>query len=294
VEIGRLFLRAPSDGFFEEQRQALWDRHKQELECWHGPLEDEEGRPYFANSSLGTTAWEDPRVETQFHWELERTLLEALEQSLPAMSVDDELPVFGARARFEEPTGYAQSCDSYPLYADQTIYPQQQLWTHDEMQGRVQSPLLRMARERTDTARINRDVAAKSDQQQTYKKMIEALNSIDYIRKDEAEAQRMLISRHLRERLDRIRSHEKEQHEAQYGEAWRRSVEAMEAAKREEEVHKKAMADSEEACRAEQFRQRCEEERHAAEVRRLEDEERQAAEEARRRVLAEKAAQLEA
>jgi len=203
------------------------------------------------------------------------------------MAADDELPVFGARA---SPEG----CDSHPLYADQTMYPQEQRWAQDEMQGRVQSPLLRMARERTDTARINRDVAAKSDQQRTYKKMIESLNHIDYIRKDEAEAQRMLISRRLRERLDRIRSHEKKQHEDQYGEAWRRSVEAMEAAKREEEVHKKAIADAEEACRAEQFRQRCEEECRAAEARRLEDEERQAVEEARQCVLREQAAQLEA
>jgi len=295
VEIGRLFLRAPTDGFFEEQSQALWDRHKQELECWHGPLEDEEGRPYFANSSLGTTSWEDPRVETQIQWELERTLLEALERSLPAVAVDSELPAFGARTSRQESTGLAQGPDAHQFHADQTTYPQQQLWAQDEMQGRLQSPLLRMARERTDKARCNkRDVAAKTDQQQTYKKMIEALTSIDYIRKDEAEAQRMLFSRRVRERLDRIRSREKEQYEAQYGEAWKRSVEAMEAAKREEEVRKKAIADAEEVFRAEQFRQRCEEERHAAEVRRVEEEERKAAEEARQRVLAEKAAQLEA
>jgi len=294
VEIGRLFLRAPADGFFEEQTQALLDRHKQELECWHGPLEDEEGRTYFANSSLGTTSWEDPRVETQFHWELEKTLLEALERSLPAVAVDSELPVFGARANPEHPTEFAQDPDSHLLSADQTMYPQEQSWALDEAQGRVQSPLLRMARHRTDVARNNRDVAAKADQQQAYKKMIEALNDIDYIRKDEAEAQRMIISRRLTERLDRIRAREKEQHEAQYGEAWRRSVEAMEEAKREEEALKKALADAEEARRAEQFRQRCEEERQAAEVRRLEEEERKAAEEARQRALAEKAAQLEA
>merc|ERR1711933_213170 len=175
------------------------------------------------------------------------------------MAVDDDLPVFGTRPD----TGFAQGHDSRPLYADQTLHPQEQPWAWDEMQGRVQSPLL-LARQRTDTACINRDVAAKSDQQQTYKKMTEALNNIDYIRKDEAEAQRMLFSRRVRERLDRIRSGEKKQYEARYGEAWRRSVEAMEAAKREEEVHKKAIADAEEACRAEQFRRRCEEERRAA------------------------------
>ncbi|CAK8994386.1 unnamed protein product, partial [Durusdinium trenchii] len=65
IDIGRGYLQAPSDGYFEEQKMALWAAHKHNLEGWHGPHVDEDGREYYANSELNVSSWQDPREETQ-------------------------------------------------------------------------------------------------------------------------------------------------------------------------------------------------------------------------------------
>mmetsp|Transcript_36582 Transcript_36582/g.84108 ORF Transcript_36582/g.84108 Transcript_36582/m.84108 type:complete len:394 (+) Transcript_36582:85-1266(+) len=89
VEIGRAYLAAPKDdqeGFFEEQRGLLWHQHKQDLECWHGPFPDAEGRHYFVNSIAGVSSWQDPRVDAQYMFELESGLLTTLQEVLPPPS----------------------------------------------------------------------------------------------------------------------------------------------------------------------------------------------------------------
>eukprot|EP00913_Durusdinium_trenchii_P014912 g13986.t1 len=80
IDIGRGYLQAPSDGYFEEQKMALWAAHKHNLEGWHGPHVDEDGREYYANSELNVSSWQDPREETQFIFELQSGLLDALEE----------------------------------------------------------------------------------------------------------------------------------------------------------------------------------------------------------------------
>mmetsp|Transcript_45178 Transcript_45178/g.79538 ORF Transcript_45178/g.79538 Transcript_45178/m.79538 type:complete len:341 (+) Transcript_45178:69-1091(+) len=82
VEAGRLFLQKPSDDLFEEQKVLLWHHHKEQLDSWHGPLKDDEGRSYFVNSATGVSSWEDPRLKTQYMYDLEVGLLESLQEFL--------------------------------------------------------------------------------------------------------------------------------------------------------------------------------------------------------------------
>lgn len=100
VEAGRLFLQKPSDDLFEEQKVLLWHHHKEQLDSWHGPLKDDEGRAYFVNSATGVSSWEDPRLKTQYMYDLEVGLLDSLQeflQSSPCQSHSAALdsPSFG-------------------------------------------------------------------------------------------------------------------------------------------------------------------------------------------------------
>lgn len=82
LEAGRLYLQQSGDNFFEEQRVLLWYEHKDDLESWHGPLEDADGAAYFVNSATGQSSRLDPREETQYIYQLEAVLLKGLERAL--------------------------------------------------------------------------------------------------------------------------------------------------------------------------------------------------------------------
>jgi len=289
IDLGRQYLQAPSETFFEDQMALLWDQHKRDLDAWHGPMTDDEGRYYYINSSNGVSSRQDPRQNTQFYWEVERTILETLRDTLVVPDEPEGLPNFGLSdeellSRLETPDVYR--CDAAPEL-ESTLGESPSQWGGTAK--RASQLQMEMARERTEQAgRVHRE-----DLKAAYQQMIKSLDGIDYVIKDEAEAQRMLMTRKLRERRDRRRRREQEEHERRYGEEWKRSLEAMEVAKREEEARKKAEADAEEVRKAELFRQQQEEEKRLAQERRKEEEERKAAEEERQRVLAEKAAKLE-
>lgn len=100
IDIGRLYLQQPDDNFFEENRALLWDHHKSELEKWHGPFQNAEGRMYFLNSESASTSFEDPREETQFLFELETQLLDSLEDVLTSKQ-EEQAPTFGHAAEPE-------------------------------------------------------------------------------------------------------------------------------------------------------------------------------------------------
>jgi len=86
IETGRSYMQSPNENFFEEQKVLLWHHHKLELDDWHGPLTDSEGRNYFVNSSSGKTSVHDPREHTQYIFELECSVLDRLQDVLPAPS----------------------------------------------------------------------------------------------------------------------------------------------------------------------------------------------------------------
>lgn len=94
VEIGRAYMQSQSEGFFEEQKGLLWHQHKHELDCWHGPFTDDEGRQYYVNSTEGVSSWQDPRIDAQYIFELEAGLLASLEEVLPPPVPDT--PGFGS------------------------------------------------------------------------------------------------------------------------------------------------------------------------------------------------------
>mmetsp|Transcript_34330 Transcript_34330/g.71467 ORF Transcript_34330/g.71467 Transcript_34330/m.71467 type:complete len:352 (-) Transcript_34330:47-1102(-) len=96
LQSGRRYLTSPSEGFFEEQKVQLWERLKADLDCWYGPLESPEGRAYFAHSLSGHSSWRDPRVDTQFLFDLEGGLLDSLAEMLPPPE-ELQVPCFGSR-----------------------------------------------------------------------------------------------------------------------------------------------------------------------------------------------------
>lgn len=83
VEIGRAYLQRRTETFFEDQKALLWHQHKNDLDSWHGPFADDEGRSYFVNAALGISSWNDPRVDAQYIFELEGGLLATLAEVLP-------------------------------------------------------------------------------------------------------------------------------------------------------------------------------------------------------------------
>lgn len=93
VELGRLYLQEPNDNFVDEHKALLWEEHKHELEKWHGPFENAEGRQYFVNSESAATTFEDPREETQFIYEMESGLFDTLQDLFPVPG--PEAPTFG-------------------------------------------------------------------------------------------------------------------------------------------------------------------------------------------------------
>jgi len=96
VETGREYLQNPSEDFWEERKVSFWKDLKAGLEGWYGPLDGPHGRPYYANSLTGESSWRDPRVEAQWFYDLESTLLDSLEASMPAPG-DLVVPGFGQR-----------------------------------------------------------------------------------------------------------------------------------------------------------------------------------------------------
>jgi len=282
IDIGRFYLQAPSEGFFEEQKMRLWAHHKQDLEGWHGPHVDEEGREYFANSELGVSSWQDPRHETQHIFEVQSNLLDALEEMLPGYLLDTQgdLPGFGLLDR--QPTsgmlevrGNSFCNDSQPTSPTRSPSPQRS----------VSSPDL-AKKQHSLTAKLERPEPTFAE---LHASLLQTLETFFYIYRDDEEAQHLLIQRKLKERrlrkqrldeaerrklhaeLEEMRRQEDERRQEE--DARREAAAAAERAKREAEEKKKR----EEEQKAEAERQRI----MAEEQRRQEEAERKA-EEARR------------
>eukprot|EP00929_Paragymnodinium_shiwhaense_P030441 TRINITY_DN17251_c0_g1_i2.p1 TRINITY_DN17251_c0_g1~~TRINITY_DN17251_c0_g1_i2.p1 ORF type:complete len:619 (+),score=226.66 TRINITY_DN17251_c0_g1_i2:168-2024(+) len=291
VLIGRQYLQAPRLGYFDEQKQALWEEHKAELAGWQ-EVADEEGRTYYANNTTGATKWHDPREETQFFYELETQMLDAMHDSLPPPEEEVELPCFGGGG------GGGGSPTQPQLYSNGA----EVLTLSDSGSARPDSPGLspispnssgshaRM-RNRDQEAADLKERQERSEFKCTFEKMWEAFEYIDYVYRDEREAQFLLFTRKLKERRLRKRQKEKEEYERKFGEAWRLQQEMIDEQRREEEARKKALADAEEERREREFREQQEEERRLeAEARAQAQEARRKAEEARLKMEAEEKA----
>lgn len=272
IDIGRGYLQAPSDGYFEEQKMALWALHKQNLEGWHGPHVDEEGREYFANSELGVSSWTDPRQETQYIFEIQTGLLDALEEMLPSYVEipAGDLPGFGLLDRAPPP----MRGDSFADFAECPTSP-----------GRT-TPCSRIASPDVHRPKTpHQPLTAKTDRPEMSDaecrlKLVKELDSFFYIYKDDEEAQRLLIGRKLKER--RLRKQKVDDDLAQ------KLREELEEMRRQEEERQKEEAARREAARvAEQQRREAEEQRRKEQERRIQ-EEKTRKEEEERRVVEEK------
>lgn len=274
LDIGRVYLRAPTETFFNEQKQAIWDQHLKDLESWHGPLADDEGRQYFSNSVLGVSSWHDPREETQFIFEIESNLLDALKDTLPDYGPED-LPAFGG-------SGGAKKDVAAPHSPKEPRSPQSP--------KEPQSPPNRPCTPRSALT-IGERVAQGLEQNQAchrtvFKKMMKDADYVNYMLRDAEEAQLLTIKRKVRDRERRKKGFlEAEVRKRQQEEAIKMALAAAEEEKKAEIVRKMR----EEQQRAEEDRQKKLAEEEAArkeEERKLEEE--------RQRVLAEKeAARLE-
>lgn len=103
VEVGRMHLRNPVEGLFEEQRKVLWTEHKAELDCWHGPVQDDEGNSYFVNSRDGISSWQDPRISAQYLFDVQSSLMRHLQGILAAEA--EEIGDFGGGTPWETDDG---------------------------------------------------------------------------------------------------------------------------------------------------------------------------------------------
>merc|ERR1719350_2099925 len=85
VDVARLYFQEgchQGDAFWEDQKDNVWQEHKEALELWHGPFADWQGRSYFVNSSTGLSTMQDPRVEEQFVYDIELQVLDGLRETL--------------------------------------------------------------------------------------------------------------------------------------------------------------------------------------------------------------------
>lgn len=105
VEVGRMHLRSGGgDQLFEEQHRVLWAEHKAELDSWHGPIQDDEGNSYFVNSRDGISSWQDPRINAQYIFDVQSSLLRHLQGILAAEDGDDD-GCFGGGTPWETEDG---------------------------------------------------------------------------------------------------------------------------------------------------------------------------------------------
>ncbi|CAJ1381276.1 unnamed protein product [Effrenium voratum] len=296
IDIGRGYLQAPFDGYFEEQKMGLWASHKRDLEGWHGPHVDEEGREYFANSEKGISSWQDPRHETQYLFEIQSGLLDALEEMLPQYVQDTDLPGFGLLDRqpqlMEVRGSSFADCPTSPGRST----PRSRVASPEAKRDRVHAAL---------TAKMDRPEISYAECRQN---LVNALNQFFFIYKDDEEAQKLLIGRKLKERrlrrqrldeeersklqqeLEEMRRHEEER---QKEEAARR--EAAQAAERaRKEAEEKQRREKEQRAEEERQRQMQQEQQKADEEKRRQEEakreEQRKVEEARQKKLAEEQA----
>jgi len=181
IDIGRLYLQQLTESFFEEHKDWLWHQHKQELDIWHGPFSTHTGQHYFVNSATGMSSSRDPRVETQYMFELESNLLDSLQSHLPP-------PVPNTPGR-----NWGEASPSSPTSTPWTTCEGAEVLTLEGGQGPATARLAAL--------RHNLYVDHKS----TLLKMGSAAERLYEIRRDEVESQRLQISRKVADRKARSR-----------------------------------------------------------------------------------------
>lgn len=294
LNISRMYLHTPTENFFEEQKVALYDRHKEQLDNWYGPLEDETGRQYFANDSLGISSWHDPREETQHLWGLQSDLLDALKDMLYDY-LPQKLPAFGSGEdgnEYVQPNRLPGGAEVWTL--DSSCAAQPSPWQAAEEPHSPKSPQSpkspvtpRAARVRATMKEVIKGEINISDHKAHFEKMLKAAY---FIYQDDEESQQMIIDRKVKERRlrkQRLKDEDRQRIEAeleemrQHQEAKAREATALleaqrkkqkeEAERRIKEARERKLAE-EEARRMDEEAKRIEEEKRREEAKRKADE----------------------
>mmetsp|Transcript_64 Transcript_64/g.177 ORF Transcript_64/g.177 Transcript_64/m.177 type:complete len:537 (-) Transcript_64:107-1717(-) len=82
VDIGREFVQNQTPDFLETEKAALWQEFKDDLDGWHGPFGDPSGRTYYVNHRTNSASSADPRVDSQYIYELQCSFLDTLQEVL--------------------------------------------------------------------------------------------------------------------------------------------------------------------------------------------------------------------
>lgn len=261
IDIGRRFtLKTPEEatGFFTNEKDVLWNLRKQELDCWHGPFDNGQGRCYYSNSASGVSSWQDPREEMQFMYELETKLLDALEETLEPLG-PDVLPSFGF-GMDEAESGMRRVGQAEVLTIDD----------QDDSPGKARK----------------KEVPDEEDHRSVFEEMVKVADYMHFLHRDEEEVQHLLMSRKVKERrMRKRRLVEEEERKLRQEEELRAATAAAEEEKKAEIIRQiKEQQQKEEEAR--QLRL-AKEEAERKEQERIEEEQRQ-------KELAERAAEAEA
>lgn len=198
VEIGRGYLAAPTEEFFEDQKGNVWNQHKAQLVEWHGPFADEQGRQFYMNSTQGLSSWQDPRVEAQYLFDLECGLLDSLEKVLPGPEPDT--PGWGGNDPWRTENGAEVLTLDDPNLTprDPNATPRQA--TCDDPRGRT-AP---QARPKTSTrVKVLAAKLTQAEHKSTLERMTAAANWIHAAQLDDHEAQRILFNKRAAARRKR-------------------------------------------------------------------------------------------
>jgi len=175
VDVGRMYLKNPLDfSLFQEQKRMLWAEHKAELDCWHGPMTDDEGNSYFVSSREGISSWQDPRIGAQYIFDVQCGLLRHLAGILAAAEEQDA-PGFGGGTPWETEDG-AQVLTFDSLGTPASWTPAQKV------------------------ARIARTMSMPEDPTLTLQQMSSAADWLHESRQNEEEVQRLRLIRKVEER----------------------------------------------------------------------------------------------
>eukprot|EP00439_Symbiodinium_sp_Y106_P008698 s591_g1.t1 len=264
-------------------KMQLWQQHKLDLEGWHGPHVDEEGREYFANSELGVSSWQDPRQETQH----------IFEEMLPGyVDTQGELPGFGLLDRrprgMLEVRGNSFSMDSQPTSPGRSPTPQRSVSSPD-LSKKHQQLTAKMEKPEPTFQELRGSLLQTLELCLAHLRIFSESPCLEetffYIYRDDEESQHLLIQRKLKERrLRRQRLDEEERRKL--------NQELEEMKRQEEERRQEEEARREAQAAAERAKREAEEQRKREEDRKVEEErQRIHAEEQRRRADAERRAE---
>lgn len=175
VEAGRMHLRHPVEGIFEEQRKTIWEEHKAELDCWHGPIQDGQGNSYFVNSRDGHSSWQDPRINAQYIYDIQSSLLRHL-QGILAAEEEEKMGDFAGGTPWEiEDGAQVLSLEGLPVSRNNP--------------GSMRK-----------VTRVNRAMQWGADHTSTLERMGSAAKFVEDARQTEEDIQRLRLIRKVEER----------------------------------------------------------------------------------------------